>query len=327
MRSMVSLFALALLLALPVAADPAGETLYLQSGAVVSGEILKEGADAVAVDLGYDVLSIPLDRIVRREKGGLDEAEGEAAESDFYVVRSHPVRSVKDNVKRFGSGVVLVRTLNGLGSGFIVNGEGYVVTNFHVIAGEQEISVFLFQRRGAGFERIKLDGARIVSVNPFLDLALLKVDPPPGVALTVLALGDIEEVRSGEPVFALGNPLGLERSVSEGIISTDKRNFGGILYLQTTAAVNPGNSGGPLFNLRGQVVGVINMKAGWMTEGLSFAIPVDDLKGFLRNRDAFAFDPSNPNSGYHYIRPPAKPDRAEDRPATGPEREEGGTEP
>jgi serine protease Do len=205
---------------------------------------------------------------------------------------------------------VLISTPNGLGSGFVVNAQGFVVTNFHVIQGEQDIDITLFLRRGRVIERRKVEKARIVATNPFMDLALLQFPPPPDAPLPTLYLGRTEEVSEGQPVFAIGNPLGLERSVSEGIVSTNKRNFGGLLYIQTTAAINPGNSGGPLFNLKGEVIGVTNMKAGFLTEGLSFAIPVGYLKDFLRNHDAFAFDKDNPSSGFHYLRPPRKPGAA-----------------
>ena len=97
--------------------------------------------------------------------------------------------------------------------------------------------------------------------------------------------------------------MGLERSVSQGIISTKNRNFEGVVYIQTTAEINPGNSGGPLFNSRGEVIGVTNMKL-LGAEGLGFAIPIAYVKHFLRNRDAFAFDQNNPNTGYRYLEAP-----------------------
>ena len=112
-------------------------------------------------------------------------------------------------------------------------------------------------------------------------------------------------MKQGQPVFAIGAPLGLERSVSQGIISLKNRLENGRMYIQTTTQINPGNSGGPLFNLRGEVVGVNNMKivaAG--AEGLGFAIPGAVLKAFLKNRDAFAYDPANPNAGFRYNKPP-----------------------
>ena len=128
----------------------------------------------------------------------------------------------------------------------------------------------------------------------------------------------------GDGVFAVGNPLGLERSVSQGILSTRNRNFEGLVYLQTDAAINPGNSGGPLFNLRGEVVGVTNMKA---TQGdnLGFAIPITYVKDFLRNREAFSFDKDNPNTGYRYLDPPRRlnPNPSSAPPKTSTERKIG----
>jgi serine protease Do len=120
-----------------------------------------------------------------------------------------------------------------------------------------------------------------------------------------VTLGSLDDLNVGDGVFAVGNPLGLERSVSQGIISTLNRNFEGLVYLQTDAAINPGNSGGPLFNMKGEVVGVTNM--GFRgTDNLGFAIPVPYVKDFLRNREAFAFDKDNPNTGYRYLDPPRR---------------------
>jgi serine protease Do len=97
--------------------------------------------------------------------------------------------------------------------------------------------------------------------------------------------------------------LGLERTVTEGILSTKTRQFQGALYLQTTTQINPGNSGGPLFNLRGDVVGVTNMKLNF-SEGLAFAIPVEQVRWFLDHRDAFAYDNDNPSNPFRYLEPP-----------------------
>ena len=109
----------------------------------------------------------------------------------------------------------------------------------------------------------------------------------------------------GERVFAIGSPLGLERTVTEGIVSTKTRQMQGELYLQTTAQINPGNSGGPLFNLRGEVVGVTNMKINF-GEGIGFAIPMDAVKRFLNHRDAYAYDNDNPSNAYRYLAPPSR---------------------
>ncbi|MGH7340104.1 MAG: S1C family serine protease, partial [Candidatus Rokuibacteriota bacterium] len=111
--------------------------------------------------------------------------------------------------------------------------------------------------------------------------------------------------KQGHTVFAVGAPEGLERSVSEGIVSTTNRENRGLVYIQTTAQVNPGNSGGPLFNRRGEVIGVVAWKV-LFSEGLNFAIPIDYVKHFLDNRDAFAFDRDNPNNGRKYLPPPRR---------------------
>jgi serine protease Do len=98
--------------------------------------------------------------------------------------------------------------------------------------------------------------------------------------------------------------------VTDGVISTMDRAFQGLLYIQTNAAINPGNSGGPLFNLAGEVIGVTNM--GYIFfGGLGFAIPIDYVKHFIDNRDAFAYDKDNPNTGYRYIQPDQRRNKAE----------------
>jgi serine protease Do len=208
-----------------------------------------------------------------------------------YAIRSSPA-------------VVLVRTPVGQGSGFFVHPDGYVVTNNHVVAGEYRLTVTVYRHGSGELEKINYNNVRIVAQDPWRDLALLKVVVPDGTTFPALPLGDSNRLGEGETVFAIGSPLGLERTISQGIISQSRRLLSGLIYLQTTTQINPGNSGGPLFNLRGQVVGVNNMKAMMIgVEGVSFAIPVDTLKEFLRNRDAYAFDPRSPNAGYRYLSP------------------------
>jgi len=293
------------------AADgPARETLELKNGNAIRGEVLREKADTVVVDLGFTVLSVPTDLVAARRKEGAKTADKSPGDGGVIYHEAGPntlkEKSVKDLADELGESVVLVTTPAGLGSGFLIDDKGYVVTNFHVISGEQEISVTLFRKEDMVMERKKINKVKIVAINPYIDLALLKMELPAGLKPRWVYLGGSESVRDGQSVFAIGNPLGLERTVSEGIVSTMRRNFNGQLFVQTTAPINPGNSGGPLFNLRGEVIGVTNMKAGFMSEGLSFAIPVDTLKFFLRNRDVFAFDKDNPNTGYHYLPPPRK---------------------
>jgi serine protease Do len=198
-----------------------------------------------------------------------------------------------------------VRTPSGLGSGFFLNEEGHLITNFHVIEGETKISVEVHHQRKGQLDRKSYKDIRIIAMNKFADLALLKIEDKDAPRFSKSVLGSSDALQVGERVFAVGSPLGLERTVTEGIVSTKSRQMAGDLYLQTSAQINPGNSGGPLFNLRGDVVGVTNMKltAG---EGLGFAIPVEQVKWFLEHRDAFAYDNDNPNNAFRYLEPPSR---------------------
>jgi serine protease Do len=122
-----------------------------------------------------------------------------------------------------------------------------------------------------------------------------------------VVLGSGEDVNAGDSVFAVGNPLGLERTVTQGIVSNRSRDIEGQIFLQTDTAINPGNSGGPLFNQRGEVIGVTSRGAhAAMADNLGFAIPVNYVKQFLHHREAFSFDKANPNSGYRYSDPPRR---------------------
>ncbi len=314
----------ALLLTAP---QPAGaDTIQLKDAAAVTGTILAEKRDAVVVDVGYTALVVPQNQIVKiirtekitaapaRSSGKnaavvtlAPRAPEASAKSDLYysAPKASPVRAVRDLVSALGEAVVQVRTPGGLGSGFILDEHGYLITNFHVIEGETQISVEAYHQRNDQLERKTYKQVRIVAMNKFADLALLKIEDADAPKFAHVALGDSDTLAVGERVFAIGSPLGLERTVTEGILSTKTRQFQGDLYLQTTAQINPGNSGGPLFNLSGDVMGVINMKitAG---EGIGFAIPVATVKFFLDHRDAFAYAADNPSNPYRYLEPPSR---------------------
>ena len=314
MRCSGALSVLLLLTISPLGAIPA--TIELNQGGSVRGELLSESAEKVVIDLGFTVLSVPRDavtRIVKEEAGAAVAANyGE----DLYRADPAPrPQAVKDLVKAIGDRVVLIKTPSGLGSGFIIHPDGYLMTNDHVIAGENEVTVTVF---GAGTERQTYANVRILAASADLDLALLKIDTPDNRQFPTVPIGDADDLKQGQPVFAIGAPLGLERSVSEGIVSLRNRQEEGHIFIQTTTQINPGNSGGPLFNLRGEVVGVNNMKIVQTgAEGLGFAIPATVVKNFLRNRDTYAFDPANPNAGFRYNKPPrpaAKPEAAAPKP-------------
>jgi serine protease Do len=284
--------------------------IQLRSGATISGDVLDQRTDRVVVDLGYTVLTIPaaeVEKVTPQETAS--EAGGTARPSiSGDLFRSNGggrARSVSENTALLGAAVVQIRTSTGLGSGFIINSEGYVVTNEHVIAGEYEITLTVFEGHDAALEKVQFNNIRIVALDPRLDLALLKIEDLGTRKLATLPIGASDELEGGMSVFAIGSPLGLERTVSQGIISLKNRVLDGAMYIQTTTQINPGNSGGPLLNLRGEVIGVNNMKAMMVgVEGVNFAIPSATLKEFLRNRDAFAFDPRNANAGFRYLSPP-----------------------
>jgi serine protease Do len=286
-----------------------GDVIELKTGQKIEGEVLKDSGGEIVVDLGVDIVRIPASQIKSRQAKGEaagDDADAKSETHEIYNTADLPVRTIKELTLKFGEGVVLVQTPSGLGSGFILDERGHCVTNYHVVEQETRIAVTIFHKNAAGeFVRRRIDDVAIVALNPFFDLALLQVPVQKDVKFQTVYLAKHNDQREGDEVFAIGNPLGLERSVSQGIISTRNRNFNGMTFIQTTAEINPGNSGGPLFNLRGEVVGVTNMKL-LFSEGLGFAIPIAYVKHFLDNRDAFAFDKNNPNSGFRYLEAPRR---------------------
>ncbi len=304
------LFAVARLLLAALAQEGLSE-VHLSSGALVRGTLVKETAEELFLDVGHTILAVPRSAVLRVESVApkTGAASTPSGSPELYRTAERPAVSVHENVLRVGRGVVLVRVPGALGSGFVINAEGYVVTNAHVVEGEQNVSVTIFEpaAQGQGLEKRVVEDVEILALNPYWDLALLRLPEAAlaGLPLEPIPFGTFEELQIGEPVFAIGNPLGLERSVSEGIVSTKNRAHAGMLYVQTTAAINPGNSGGPLFNLKGEMVGVTTW--GYLgAEGLNFAIPVSVVRTFLENREAFAYDRDQPNSGHRYLRPPQK---------------------
>ncbi|MES9906318.1 MAG: trypsin-like peptidase domain-containing protein [Sedimenticola sp.] len=305
---------LILLLTLPSwlcwGAEPSLIRIGLKNGTVIEAPLLMEKHNWLLLDLGFDILKIPQEQVADlQDKGSsLSTQETGIQHSGLYTINSQPPQrsDIKKQVKNTSEAVLRVRTPTGLGSGFLIQSDGYVVTNHHVIDGEHEITLTLFEKGKSELRPILFDNVRIVALSPHLDLALLKIEGNGGKTLPVLTLGDSHSLVQGENVFSIGSPLGFDRTVSQGIISLRNRPMDGQLYLQSTVQINPGNSGGPLFNLRGEVVGVNNMKIQAVgIEGLSFAIPANRLRVFLDNIDAYAFDARNTNNGYRYNAPMA----------------------
>jgi serine protease Do len=156
----------------------------------------------------------------------------------------------------------------GVGSGFIISADGFVLTNAHVVDGADDVYVTLTDKREYK--------AKIIGVDKRTDVAVVKIE---GNNLPRLTIGDPNKLRVGEWVIAIGSPFGLDNTVTAGIISAKARDTGDYLPLiQTDVAVNPGNSGGPLINMRGEVVGInsqiYSRSGGYM--GISFAVPIDE---------------------------------------------------
>jgi serine protease Do len=168
-----------------------------------------------------------------------------------------------------GQAVPAPRPAQGVGSGFIISADGYILTNAHVVDGASEVIVKLADKR-----ELK---AKVVGTDKMTDVAVLKVDAS---GLPAVKIGDPAKTRVGEWVAAIGAPFGMDRSVTSGIVSAKSRSLPNerlVPFIQTDVAVNPGNSGGPLFNMAGEVIGVnsqiYSTTGGYM--GVSFAIPID----------------------------------------------------
>jgi serine protease Do len=205
-------------------------------------------------------------------KAGYDAASGTLEQmkprlSDFELASRLVAKRVEPSV------VSITRptdgTLDGQGSGVIVDKAGYIITNFHVVNGVESVEVRLSDRR--------VTKAAIVGADALTDIAVLKIDLD---NLISAEWGDSDKLEVGDLVWALGSPYGLDRSLTFGIISAKSRRSGSYIsnspyqeYLQTDAAVNPGNSGGPLVNIEGQVVGINAAIFGSTYQGISFSIP------------------------------------------------------
>ncbi len=314
-HTLAALLSLPLVLGVPRVTT--ADVITLKSGQKIEAPVLKETDTAVFLDVGVDVIRVPLANVASRAKNAAAAAATKIAvkANSLYATAKMKPKPIKELARDFGSAVVLVQTPSGLGSGFIVNKQGLCVTNYHVVEKETRIAVVIFDKDANGkFTRTRIDKVKILALNPFFDLALLEIPRKKGQEFKTIVITEKHDHREGDEVFAIGNPLGLERSVSRGIVSTRNRNFNGLTYIQMTAQINPGNSGGPLFNSRGEVIGVTNMGIP-SGEGLGFAIPAVYVKHFLDNNDAWAFDKDNPNTGFRYQDAPRR--RNPNPPPTG----------
>ncbi len=289
--------------------------ILLKSGAAVSADILRRRPDGgLVVDLGSQTLSLSAAEVQQVEaetKNGQDEPAPATANALYTLTRADarpkPMLTAA-LAERFGDSIIMVRTPRGLGSGFFISKGGYLITNYHVVEQETRVTVEVHTKSANGGQRKhELKKVRLVALNPLRDLALLQVDLEETKAInyhpTPLPLAGVNDLSKGDAVVAIGNPIGLERSVTQGIISSVNRNMDNLRMLQTDAAINPGNSGGPMLNSRGEVIGVTCAGA-TQFQGLAFGIPVADLVQFLDHHETFLFDQSQPQNGATYLEPP-----------------------
>lgn len=299
-----------------LSAVASGDVLRLESGGELHGTIVKRTADRIWIDVGPKVIDVSVEDVAEtlmddQSHGSLEQG---AFEFLFRTATGLAQLSPREQAARVSPTVIKVRTPRAIGSGVFVNEDGYAITNAHVIQGETDLRIIAWLRQPDGStRRTTLEDIEIISVNNHLDLALLRAIHPAGEEFEFALLEHHESIEVGQPVFAIGNPHGLEQTMSQGVISTTQRSNDGLTFIQTDTAVNPGNSGGPLFNTLGEVVGITNMIRR-DAEALNFAIPTRYVKDFIRNRDAYTYDAKNPNSGHKYHDPPTR-----QRPGTPPQ--------
>ena len=225
---------------------------------------------ALVEQVGPAVVNISVTQKLARGNGATSGDDPFAGDPFYDFLRRFgvPVPGMPGNGGS-GGGRMPEQVQQGVGSGFIVSADGFVLTNAHVVDGATEVTVKLTDKRD--FK------ARVVGVDKRTDVALLKIDAS---GLPFVRTGDAERSKVGEWVIAMGSPFGFENTVTAGIISAKARRLPDenyVPFIQTDVAINPGNSGGPLFNLAGEVIGInsqiYSRSGGFM--GISFAIPID----------------------------------------------------
>ena len=180
------------------------EVIGLKDGHQVTGEVVAEKASALYVDLGFDILRIPRDQIVQRGKPGEGRPGGRPPSR---ARRCRPVRVLRPPAAQvgpgqgagppFGEAVISIETPSGKGSGFIINDDGYAITNDHVIQGETRIAAMLYQNVPGGLARRRIENVEIVALNPFFDLACLKLPPQKDLKYSHVVLGSLDDVNAG----------------------------------------------------------------------------------------------------------------------------------
>lgn len=265
-RMPLSALACALGLSLGLSLLPS-QSVQAQSAAAVRG--LPDFADLAEAN-GPSVVNIrTLAKVSSRSGGGNLEGMDDEMQEFFRRFFGDRIPGVpRGNAPRNNAPQEEREVPRGVGSGFILSADGFIMTNAHVVEGADEVLVTLTDKR-----ELK---AKIIGADKRTDVAVIKIE---ATGLPAVKIGDSNRVRVGEWVMAIGSPFGLDNTVTAGIVSAKARETGDFLpFIQTDVAINPGNSGGPLLNMRGEVIGInsqIYSRSGGF-QGISFAIPIDE---------------------------------------------------
>ena len=259
--------------------------MALDSENVRTAKALSNAYAEVVEHVGPAVVGIETEKVVKRSMGGMGmmpDSPMEFFERFFDMPPGMNIpRGGRPQPRQVPEEESTTRS-TGIGSGVVIDDEGHILTNNHVVADADNIKVEFAHEKGKTFK------AEIIGRDPNSDLAVIKLTELPSY-LPTATLGDSERLKPGNIVLAIGSPLGFKQSVTQGIISAKGRNLGELAYerfIQTDASINPGNSGGPLVNLDGEVVGLNTMIStrggGGGSIGIGFAIPINQAKSIMR---------------------------------------------
>jgi len=243
-------------------------------GILLNGIIVKQSVDYANLNNKINELQADTQSKLNELTENLMETKTSVAESqeEISLLKASAGEDFSGIIENSVKGVVTIKTEVGQGTGFLITDDGYIVTNAHVLVGGHSITAITSEQNSINAELIGYDGE--------LDIALLKISGD----YEHLTMGDSDEIQIGEKVIAIGNPLGLQFSVSQGIISGVHREVINDIpaYIQTDAALNPGNSGGPLIDIEGKVIGINNFKLS-DSESLGFALESNYIKSAVNN--------------------------------------------
>ena len=275
--------------------------IKLKNGDSIQAKITKETNKNIFLLFNKQPLKINKN-LIKELIRNIDYQKPVKKNSLYTLMDKRPFSGKENLIKEISQSVVLVKRPEGLGSGVIISEQGYVITNFHVIEKASKIAVVLFEKKGEKLKETTFNNVKIIAFNPLRDLALLKINPKdPSKKFPYSPIAKYANLKSGDEVFAIGNPLGLKQSVTKGIVSSTNRVILGQRAIQIDAAINFGNSGGPLFNKHGLVIGINTL--GLQGSALNFSIPREDIIYFLDFHSSYLLNDAHTISGMRYHNP------------------------